>query len=48
MTTDARETAGTGISGFVGAHALYDDAQREAADRVRRTVEDAGVATVRV
>ncbi len=48
MTTDPRETAGTGITGFVEAHALHDDAQREAADQVRRTVEDAELRTVRI
>lgn len=48
MVTPAPHTTGTGIANFVEAHGLHDDRQREAADGVRRTVEDAGLRTIRI
>jgi len=48
VATDARTTTGTGIANFVEAHGLHDDERRDAANRVRRAVEEAGLRTVRI
>ncbi len=44
----AAQETGTGVSGFVGMHALFTAEQKEAAERTAATIEELGLRTVRI